>query len=145
MKYLIPLLFLFGCTQYPPLERFEKTKQLPAVGDSAVATVGEPIYAYEVLSGYKRDSHPRVVYDGSAQRMSLSVASVSKNSLTLYYKEYAKRVTTVKSSIDGPWYLKQNFTRKYDFDISNGSFTFKKLKFEVVSVADGEITVRRIK
>ena len=141
--FLIILLTLIGCGG------IDYKFQAPNIDEIVEVTTGSTFYVNEFMKGSTAMIGDRVF--GSSGRMELSVASVGKDTFSLYHKEYYKPTSVNQYGNPGfaksdNWHIKSGFTQKYDYDLKKSkTFSFQSLRFEILSISDsGMIKYRRV-
>lgn len=138
---LISLVCLSGCI--PKQYRFQNATLQQ--NNAKSAGVGDVFFRQETM--YGEDNGFGVVYKGEAKAFDLTVVSLTDPSISLQYNEYTKLPVTQFGGFrpGDPWVIRDKFSQKYDYSLTNKAIKFKDYEFEVVGVSNGSLQYRRVR
>ena len=135
-------LMMVGCAGTP----ISISKTSPTSNELQTAGVGDVFFSKEEMNG--EDNGFGSVFNGNAYKFDLTVVSASETKIALEYNEYMKPIAGEYGGYrkDEAWLIKDKFTKRFDYELadSNKTISYKKYKFKIAKVNDGQIEYMRI-
>ena len=138
---LVSLLALIACVP----KEYRYSGATLNQNNTKTAGVGDVFFRQETM--YGEDNGFGVIYKGEAKAFDLTVVSLTDSSISLQYNEYMKLPVTQYGGFrpGDPWVIRDKFSQKYDYILTNKRIKFRDYEFEVLGVGNGSIQYRRIR
>jgi hypothetical protein len=114
----------------------------PRLNGSKHTYIGQDIYFEEFIIG--EGDYSGYIF-GNSCRYELILMMVSKSKVVIEYNEYIKSSSYGEFRMDGPWLIRQGFTKQFEYELTDGKgeIAYKKLRFVIVGVENHGISTIR--
>ena len=130
------IVFLVGCA--PQLVNIKEVT--PQVGVERTAFTGDVFFEY--VNCYGEDNRFGSVFNGECIKYDLTVVGVSKEKITLQYREYMKPVAGPYGGykLNAPWLVKEAFTKNLEYSTEDGHIRYKSRSFKILNATGSSIS-----
>ena len=135
--FLTTIAFLVGCVA-PQAVNIKTVR--PDIGTERTVYTGDVLF--ESINCYGQDNGFGIVFNGDCIKFDLTVVGVSKDKITLQYREYMKPVAGKYGGyrVKDPWLVKEGFTRNLEYSPDDGYLRYKGYSFKILSTTGSSIT-----